>query len=206
MSQTVQWHLIPNVRRHSRVNVCTSFSVTDSVWHPICQVSSTQEKERRHYHARGNCVNPQWDFFPTHISSSNMLVMRCHVAVSVYMWWWDDDREMMRTPMMIMPNRERKGLTLGTQSICAVLSGLTVPFTHPASMSGCRGVAFPAPQLLALAAAHGPFAPLVPASINCSLRICANVDIRRLADTQHVSAHTHTQKKDKAAMLNYFCL
>lgn len=98
MTQTVQWHFIPNITHHSRATVCTSYPVTDSVWHTICQVSSTQEEERWHYHALGICVNPQRDFFPTHTSCSNMLVMVCHDTVSVYMmmimigklweWWW----------------------------------------------------------------------------------------------------------------------
>lgn len=68
------------------------------------------------------------------------------------------------------------GLTLGTQSICAVLGGLTVPFAHLASVSGCRGVALPTPLPLTLAAAHGPDGPLVPAAVDCNVRIDINVD------------------------------
>ncbi len=77
--------------------------------------------------------------------------------------------------MMMMPSRE-KGLTLGAQSICAVLSGLAVPFAHLASVSGRWGVAFPTPLPLALAAAHAPFAPFVPASINCNIRMWTDMN------------------------------
>lgn len=77
--------------------------------------------------------------------------------------------------VMMMPSRE-KGLTLGTKSICAVLSGLAVPFAHLASVSGCWGVASATPLLLTLAAAHGPFTPLVPASVNCNTRTRTRVD------------------------------
>lgn len=80
----------------------------------------------------------------------------------------DNDRRMM-TVMMLMWSR-MTGLTLGTQSICAVLRGLAVPFAHPASVSGCRGVALATPLPLTLAAAHGPDGPLVPAAVNCNTR------------------------------------
>lgn len=86
----------------------------------------------------------------------------------------DNDRKMM-TVMMLMWSI-MTGLTLGTQSICAVLGGLAVPFAHLASVSGCRGVALPTPLPLTLAAAHGPDGPLVPAAVDCNVRIDINVD------------------------------
>lgn len=86
----------------------------------------------------------------------------------------DNDRKMM-TVMMLMWSI-MTGLTLGTQSICAVLGGLAVPFAHLASVSGCRGVALPTPLPLTLAAAHGPDGPLVPAAVDCNVRIYINVD------------------------------
>lgn len=93
MTQTVQWHFITNVKNHSRVNVCISYPVTDSVWHTICQVSGSQEKECWHHHAPGIRVNPRCDFFSS-TSCSIMLVMICHVTASAYMvmimtgkWW-----------------------------------------------------------------------------------------------------------------------
>lgn len=103
----------------------------------------------------------------------------------------DDDNDRKTTMMMMMmmvPSRE-KGLTLGTQSICAVLSGLAVPFAHLASVSGRWGVAFPIPLPLTLAAAYGPFAPLVPAPINCNVRTYANVDKEINRYTACVCAH-----------------
>lgn len=62
------------------------------------------------------------------------------------------------------------GLTLGAQSLCAVLCGLAAPLAHLAVVSGRWRVAFPAPLPLTLAAAQGPFAPLVPGSIDYSGR------------------------------------
>lgn len=90
--------------------------------------------------------------------------------------------------MMMVPSRE-KGLTLGAQAICAVLRGLAVPFAHLASVSGRRGVAFPTPLPLALAAAYGPLAPFVPASVNCNMRIYTNMDKEMNGHAARVCAH-----------------
>lgn len=77
----------------------------------------------------------------------------------------------------MVPGRE-KGLTLGAQSICAVLSGLAVPFARLASVSRRRRVASPTALPLTLAAAYGPLAPLVPASVNCIMGTCGQRDYR----------------------------
>lgn len=96
-----------------------------------------------------------------------------------------NDGEMMRAIMMMgTPSRGREGLTLGAQSICAVLRGLAVPFARLSSVSRCRGVAFAVALPLALAAAYGPLAPLVPASIDCNTDTHTNTC--GLAETPHL--------------------
>lgn len=97
---------------------------------------------------------------------SNILSMICHHSE----WTYDNVSNKTSIKMMVIARRE-KGLTLGTQSICAVLCGLAVSFTRSALVSGGWGAAPPNSLPLTLAAAHGPLTPLIPASINCSMRI-----------------------------------
>ena len=116
------------------------------------------------------CQSTVW-FLSFFFSRAHLLLDHARDGLPCYserIYGDDNDRRMM-TVMMLMWSR-MTGLTLGTQSICAVLRGLAVPFAHPASVSGCRGVALATPLPLTLAAAHGPDGPLVPAAVNCNTR------------------------------------
>lgn len=178
----VQWHFIPNVKHRPRVNVCTPgdrFGLTYNM-------SSEQHAGGRALtlSCRASVSNHTVRFY------SNLLVKHACDDVTVSVCDDDNDGKMMMT--MTMPSGER-GLTLGTESIRAVLGGLAVPFAHLASVSGCWRVASSTALALTLAAAHGPFAPLVPASINCSTWVRTNVHREININTRQAPFTFHQQ-------------
>lgn len=134
-------------------------------WLMTCQGSGVQKKEWWHYHGLGICVSPHCAFF---FNSHLLFKHTCDDLPCYSKCIYDNDNVGEKNYNNDDDSRE-KGLTLGTQSICAVLSGLTVPFAHFASVSGYWGVAFPSSLPLTLTAAHCPLAPLIPASINYNI-------------------------------------
>lgn len=142
ITSTVQWHFIPDIVESERVHFLPGDG--PRMTHGMFEQRSADIIMHR--------ASEGW--YLKHTSCSNMR----EISMDMMM--------MMRMMMVTVPSRE-KGLTLGAQSVCAVLGGLAVPLAHLASVSRRRRVASPTPLPLTLAAAHGPFAPLVPASVNC---------------------------------------
>lgn len=70
--------------------------------------------------------------------------------------------------MMTAAASRGSSLTLGAQPVRAVLGGLAAAFAHLAAVLRRRRVAAATALPLALAAAHAPLAPLVPAAVNCN--------------------------------------
>lgn len=151
MSSTVQWHFIPNVKRHSGVSVCTSYPVTDSGWHTICQVSGTQEKSADIImHWASVSIHTVTSFFFSFFLQSTPPVQTCLWWFAMlrwaYTWWWwwenddDDDAQQGERPysgyIVHLCSSQWPRCSLRTSCLGVWVPGSCIP-DSAASHTGC---------------------------------------------------------------------